>query len=304
MLILHTMNRNEPTDIHKYDGIKLVSISAMLLALLLAFGCKRGNPFAKATAEDPGNYIVIDGESVIDDVESPATAQIPEAEPEPTSEPAPDTAKAESPQPVAVPAAASPIETGKDAPNHGRIRVRNIGSLMEVFNDSNKYQYAAAERLGIRPIRSLGQAYFTTRPIVEVRSNRYYTVDELKHSFPYLVPEAEKVLSDIGRNFIDSLERRGGGKYRLIVTSLLRTPHTVKRLRRVNRNAVDSSTHQFGTTFDISFTRFHNLDRSKVTADEDLKNLLGEVLLDMRDNKRCLVKYERKGGCFHITATK
>ena len=279
------MNRNEPNDIHKYDGIKLVSISAMLLALLLAFGCKRGNPFAKATAEDPGNYIVIDGESVIDDIESPAPAQIPEAEPEPTSDPA-------------------PIETGKDAPNHGRIRVRNIGSLMEVFNDSNKYQYAAAERLGIRPIRSLGQAYFTTRPIVEVRSNQYYTVDELKHSFPYLVPEAEKVLSDIGRNFIDSLARRGGGKYRVIVTSLLRTPHTVKRLRRVNRNAVDSSTHQFGTTFDISFTRFHNLDRSKVTADEDLKNLLGEVLLDMRDNKRCLVKYERKGGCFHITATK
>lgn len=302
------MNRNEPTNIHKYDhkydGIKLVSISAMLLALLLAFGCKRGNPFAKATAEDPGNYIVIDGESVIDDIESPVPAQIPEAEPEPTSDPAPDTAGAEAPQPVAVPAAASPIETGKDAPNHGRIRVRNIGSLMEVFNDSNKYQYVAAERLGIRPIRSLGQAYFTTRPIVEVRSNQYYTVDELKHSFPYLVPEAEKVLSDIGRNFIDSLARRGGGKYRVIVTSLLRTPHTVKRLRRVNRNAVDSSTHQFGTTFDISFTRFHNLDRSKVTADEDLKNLLGEVLLDMRDNKRCLVKYERKGGCFHITATK
>ena len=203
----------------------------MLLALLLAFGCKRGNPFAKATAEDPGNYIVIDGESVIDDIESPAPAQIPEAEPEPTSDPAPDTAGAEAPQPVAAPASA-PIETGKDAPNHGRIRVRNIGSLMEVFNDSNKYQYAAAERLGIRPIRSLGQAYFTTRPIVEVRSNQYYTVDELKHSFPYLVPEAEKVLSDIGRNFIDSLARRGGGKYRVIVTSLLRTPS----------NACDAST--------------------------------------------------------------
>ena len=152
MLILHTMNRNEPTkaepNIHKYDGIKLVSISAMLLALLLAFGCKRGNPFAKATAEDPGNYIVIDGESVIDDVESPATAQISEGEPEPTPEPAPDTAKAEAPQPVAAPAAAAPIETGKDAPNHGRIRVRNIGSLMEVFNDSNKYQYAAAAGCG------------------------------------------------------------------------------------------------------------------------------------------------------------
>ena len=169
------MNRNEPTNIHKYDhkydGIKLVSISAMLLALLLAFGCKRGNPFAKATAEDPGNYIVIDGESVIDDVESPAAAQIPEAEPEPTPEPMPDTARAEAPLPVDAPSAA-PIETGKDAPNHGRIRVRNIGSLMEVFNDSNKYQYAAAERLGIRPIHSLGQAYFTTRPIVEVKSNR------------------------------------------------------------------------------------------------------------------------------------
>ena len=68
----------------------------------------------------------------------------------------------------------------------------------------------------------------------------------------------------------------------MLVTSLLRTPYTVKRLRRVNRNATDSSTHQFATTFDISYRRFHCLDSTRTVNEEDLKNLLGEVLLDLR----------------------
>lgn len=186
---------------------------------------------------------------------------------------------------------------------HDRIHINPIGRLNEVFNDSNKYQYAAAERLGIIPIRTLAEAYFTSRPIVKIESNQYYTLDSLSHSLPYLVPEAGQLLSDIGSNFIDSLARRGADGYRIRVTSLLRTPQTVRRLRRVNRNAVDSSTHQFGTTFDISFTRFHCLDTTRTINEEDLKNLLGEVLLDLRNQRRCLVKYERKGGCFHITTT-
>lgn len=187
---------------------------------------------------------------------------------------------------------------------HDRIRINAIGRLRDVFNDSNKYQYAAAERLGLKPLTSVGASYFTSRPVVHVVSNSYYTIDSLTHSFPYLVPEAELLLRDIGRGFIDSLASRGADSYRIMVTSLLRTPQTVKRLRRVNRNAVDSSTHQFGTTFDISFTRFDNTDPSRTINNEDLKNLLAEVLLDMRNRNRCLVKYEHKGGCFHITATR
>ncbi len=78
----------------------------------------------------------------------------------------------------------------------------------------------------------------------------------------------------------------------------------MRRLRRVNVNASDSSTHKFGTTFDLSYVKFHCLDTTRTIHDGDLKNLLAEVLLDMRTAGRCLVKFERKTGCFHITAIK
>lgn len=186
----------------------------------------------------------------------------------------------------------------------GRIRVRNLGRLAEVFNDSNYRQYAYAEKLGISPITNIAQAYHTRRPVVKVESNADYTVDELTHSLPYLVPEAESLLRAVGRNFQDSLKKRGNARYRIRCTSLLRTPATVKKLRRVNINATDSSTHQFGTTFDISYHRFHCLDERYPVSQEDLKNLLGEVLYDLREDGRCLVKFERKTGCYHVTVTR
>lgn len=184
------------------------------------------------------------------------------------------------------------------------IRVNNLGHLGKVFNDSNYQQLEAAQRLGIDPINDLSSAYFTKRPIVKVTSNQFYKIDSLRHSVPYLVPEAVSLLEDIGRNFIDSLHNRGGDSYKIKVTSLLRTPETVGRLRRVNINATDSSTHQYGTTFDISYTNFYCEDPSRQINQGDLKNLLGEVLFDLRQQGRCLVKYEYKTGCYHITVAK
>lgn len=183
------------------------------------------------------------------------------------------------------------------------IKVRNIGYLGKVFNDSNFLQLEAARRLGIEPVGDLNTAYFMKRPIVKVESNKYYQIDSLRHSLPYLVPEAATLLEDIGRNFIDSLHSRGGDSYKIKVTSLLRTPDSVGRLRRVNVNATDSSTHQYATTFDISYTNFYCLDENRQINQGDLKNLLAEVLLDLRQQGRCLVKFERKTGCFHVTVT-
>lgn len=185
-----------------------------------------------------------------------------------------------------------------------RIPVRNIGHLPEVFNDSNHRQLEHARALGIHPIEDIRGAYHTSRPVILIESNSLYQVDSLTHSLPFLVPEAAGLLTDIARNFIDSLHSRGAEGYRIKVTSLLRTPHTVKSLRKVNINATEMSTHQFGTTFDISYTKFHCTDNARPIHDGDLKNLLAEVLLDLRDTGRCLVKFERKTACYHITATR
>lgn len=204
---------------------------------------------------------------------------------------------------AAAPADAMPetVEAG-DGSEPSPLRIRATGPLARTFNDSNYAHYAHAERLGIDPITNLAQAYYTKRPLVHVTTSDKILVDSLTHSMPFLVPEAARLLDDVGSAFIDSMTRRGAAGYRVKVTSMLRTPSTVKRLRRVNRNATDSSTHQFGTTFDLSYTHFDAAPDAPFISQENLKNMLAEVLLNMRDEGRCLVKYERHTGCFHVTA--
>lgn len=179
------------------------------------------------------------------------------------------------------------------------------GRYDEIFNDSNYVQYAFAERLGISPIHNLADAYNTRRPLVKIESCSNYHVDSLTHSMPYLVPEAAALLDDIGKAFSDSVEKYYGTRdNKIIVTSLLRSHYTVKKLRRVNRNAVDSSTHMFATTFDIAYNKFHCPDSSKAVDGARLKDLLAKVLLEKRKEGRCLVKYEKKSPCFHITVAR
>ena len=213
----------------------------------------------------------------------------------------PDASLAE----ILSPSADNPYDVHIDeAPDSGceRLKLRPIGHLRPLFNDSNYLHLAAAQALGIRPIAGFADAWNTTRPLMPVRSCADFYVDDLRHSYPYLVPEAAALLHDIGAAFNDSLEARGGGSYRMKVTSLLRTPSTVRSLRRVNRNAVGESTHFYGTTFDISYSRFICDSITVGRTFEDLKNLLGEVLLDFKKQGRCYVKMERRQACFHITA--
>lgn len=179
------------------------------------------------------------------------------------------------------------------------------GTLGRTFNDSNYLHIAEAEAIGVRPITSLGGAWKAGARLERVITCEDYYIDDLTHSMPYLVPEAKELLGTIGRAFRDSLAARGGGDYRVKVTSVLRTPRLVKRLRRRNRNAVDTSAHLYGTTFDISYAQFIcNRAGGVYRTQEDLKNLLGEVIWAQRDLGRCYVKYERKQACFHITARK
>lgn len=194
------------------------------------------------------------------------------------------------------------------APDGGcvRFRVKPIGPLRAAFNDSNHVQLEAARAIGITPIEDETDILALRRPLVRIESCREFYLDRLTHSYPYLVPEAALLLHDIGAAFNDSLARRGGGNYRIKVTSVLRTPTTVKRLRRVNRNATGESTHSYATTFDISYSKFicDSIGSAPARTFEDLKNLLAEVLDDMRRRGRCFVKFEYKQSCFHITARK
>ena len=185
-----------------------------------------------------------------------------------------------------------------------RIKVNYFGNLRPYFNDSNYLHRAAAERHGIRPLTDTRSHWQHTRDIVKVTTCADFYLDTLIHSRPYLVPRAAETLHEIGRRFRDTIDARGGGDYRVKVTSLLRTPATIKRLRRRNRNAIDSSVHQLGTTFDISYASFVASSPAPARSVDDLKGILAEVLRAMRQEGKILVKYEVGQPCFHITACK
>lgn len=183
-----------------------------------------------------------------------------------------------------------------------RITVRGIpGKLRRVFNDSNHVQLSAAQANGFSPIHSLRDARRLSQPIVRVQTCEHFVLDSLTSSVPYLVPKAAALLADIGREFADSVRARGGHEYRIRVTSLTRTDFSVKRLRRRNINATTQSCHLFGTTFDISWVKFQDLDPDFVVSLEDLKNILAEIIYDKRRQGLCYAKFEVKQGCFHIT---
>lgn len=178
---------------------------------------------------------------------------------------------------------------------------RRMGNCARIFNDSNYVHRAEAERIGLKPMSDTRSHWNLSSPLEKITSCEDFYVEPLTYSRPYLIPKAAAMLHEIGRRFNDSIRSRGGGAYRIKVTSALRTPESVARLKRRNRNAVDSSVHQLGTTIDISYARFACFDDSVPRSMADLKGVLSEVLQAMREEGKCWVKHEVHQPCFHIT---
>lgn len=118
---------------------------------------------------------------------------------------------------------------------------------------------------------------------------------------------AAKLLDKIEKNFSDSLVSKGLNPNKIIVTSVHRTQEDVKKLQKSgNPNAISNSAHCYATTFDIAYAYydrswFKNFRYCESVEPETLKMVLGEVLRDLRKQKKCYVKYEVKQRCFHVT---
>lgn len=185
--------------------------------------------------------------------------------------------------------------------------VRGVFSYKGSFGDLNDVHLSSAKVIGISPLGCREEADHSKGRVFHVFSNRYYKIDSLTHSIPYLVPQACLLLFKVGHNFKDSLASKGLNPYRVIVTSVLRTKADVKRLRTRNGNASLNSAHFYGTTFDIAYNRFEKVEDESGRPLQDvregmLKQVLAEVLRDLKKEDACYVKYELKQGCFHITA--
>ena len=185
-------------------------------------------------------------------------------------------------------------------------RIYSVPNFGDAFPDQNDVQLLAANRHGVKAVVDRADAERRKSELVYVGSSPFYHVDHLKSSIPYLVPRAAVLLQDIGSAFFDSLQTKQIPLHKIIVTSVLRSKADVTKLRSHNGNATENSCHLYGTTFDICYNRYCTIEdpdgpsRRKVRNDS-LKWVLSEVLDDMRKNQRCLIKYEVKQGCFHIT---
>ena len=191
---------------------------------------------------------------------------------------------------------------GESQPIKKEFKIIPFGRYSSRFGDLNDKHLSAAKSIGIDPVASREDAEKLGRKLREIETCKYYKVDKLTHSIPFLVPEAEELLETIGENFIDSVESKGASGYKIIVTSVLRPKEDVKKLRRSNSNASSNSAHCYGTTFDIAYTRFEHTNNKYEVPEAHLKHTLAEVLLDLKKQNKCYVKYEIKQGCFHITA--
>ena len=200
------------------------------------------------------------------------------------------------------PTADSPLHLSRSSVH----KIRSVSSYAEAFPDTNAVQLVAAQKWGVSPVKNREDAESRKRELVFVGSNPYFHVDPLYSSIPYLVPRAAVLLQDIGQAFFDSLYVKGVPMHKIIVTSVLRSQEDVAKLRRRNGNATENSCHLYGTTFDICYNRYKTVEDPEGPARRQVRNdtlkwVLSEVLRDMRNQKRCYIKYEVKQGCFHMT---
>lgn len=183
----------------------------------------------------------------------------------------------------------------------------SVPSYHGCFPDVQDVHFPAAVAGGVSPVQNRVEAEHRKKDLLYVGANPYYLIDpSMRSSIPYLVPKASHLLQHIGRRFLDSLAVKQIPLHTIIVTSVLRTEEDVARLRRINGNASEQSCHRFGTTFDISYNRYHTVappddPNRRAVRNDSLKFVLSEVLRDCREEGLCYVKYEVKQGCFHVT---
>lgn len=172
------------------------------------------------------------------------------------------------------------------------------------FNDINETHLEAARSVGLKECpESRADIEKSPEGLVLIESNKWFKVDSLTHSVPYLTAASAGVLTGISKAFRDSLSSHDFPQYRVIVTSVLRTKADVKKLRRNNVNATEDSAHCYGTTFDLSYVHYDKVQEGgDYMQPYDLTKLLSEVLRDFKDAGDIYVKYEVKQHCFHITS--
>ncbi len=208
--------------------------------------------------------------------------------------------------------------------------VMTPGEEAELRRFLNASHLARARQLGVRAAdeNALDSLIAAGRLIQLEDSTRYWIVRP-GDSPAHVVPDLHSLLEVLGTRFQERLGEIGLPPYRMEITSALRTAERQARLRRNNANAATGvSSHEFGTTVDLSYAAFAppaevpreiiegvaeglrphirrivDLAFESVSArkSRELGRIFSQVLAEAQDEGIALVIYERQQTVYHLT---
>ena len=194
----------------------------------------------------------------------------------------------------------------------------------------NASHVARARALGVRVAdRAARDSLVAAGRLVQLEDSTAHWIVRPGTSPTYMVPEVPALLDELGRRFHDRLAEMGLPPYRIEVTSALRTSERQARLRGRNPNAAAGvSSHEFGTTVDLSYAAFAPpaerppeilagvpaelaphverivdlaLESVSGRKSRELGAIFSRVLLEAQSEGLALVIYERQQTVYHVT---
>jgi len=136
-----------------------------------------------------------------------------------------------------------------------------------------------------------------------IRSNGQYLIDNMSYSYPCLTKESKNLLEEISKRFREKTDKAGLIGAKFIVTSMTRTTESMKYLRKNNQNTSVNSPHLNGNAFDISYIRFSCKKLFITSCDKRyLKEVLAQVIWELRNENKCWATYETVQNCFHVVS--
>ena len=198
----------------------------------------------------------------------------------------------------------------------------------------NDVQLSRARSLGVRPAGTADvDAMRADGRLIELEdSTDLWAVRRLEHSLPLVTPDAHALLTRIAQQFQERLAAMGLPRYRVEITSVLRTAESQADLRQTNLNAAaGASTHEYGTTLDLAYSSFAAplapelavdvsavpwlepridrvasamLETAAARKSRELQAILGKVLLQLQQAGDVFVTLERQQPVYHLTVAR
>ena len=197
----------------------------------------------------------------------------------------------------------------------------------------NAAHVARARALGVRALSDeVTDSLLATGQLIQLEDSTHHWIVRRGSSPAYVVPHMRTLLEVLGTRFPERLAEMELPPYRLEVTSALRTTARQAELRRSNANAAAGvSSHEFGTTVDLSYAayappadppgeilvgipnafaphveRIVDLALESVSArkSRELGAIFSQVLREAQAEGLALVIYERQQTVYHLTVAR